>query len=50
MAVTYNHIQEDLETLTIEHIDRFNEDGTVSWIPIEPDNSDYRAYLASLEA
>jgi hypothetical protein len=49
MAVTYNHIQADLETLTIEHIDRFNEDGTVSWIPINPANSDYQAYLRWLE-
>jgi hypothetical protein len=45
MTVTYNHIQSDPETLTFEHIERFNEDGTVSWIPIEPANSDYQAYL-----
>jgi hypothetical protein len=45
MTVTYNHIQSDPETLTFEHIERFNEDGTVSWIPIEPANSDYQRYL-----
>jgi hypothetical protein len=45
MTVTYNHIQADPETLTLEHIDRFNEDGTVSWIPIDQANSDYQAYL-----
>lgn len=49
MTVTYNHIQADLETLTIEHIDRVNEDGTVSWIPIEPANSDYQRYLRWVE-
>ena len=49
MTVTYNYIQTDPETLTIEHVDRFNEDGTVSWIPIEPANADYQAYLKSLE-
>ena len=50
MAVTYNHIESEPATLIIEHIERFNEDGTVSWIPIDPANSDYQAYLASLEA
>jgi hypothetical protein len=28
---------------------RTNDDGTVSWIPKDPANSDYQAYLASLE-
>ena len=50
MAVTYNHIESEPATLIIEHIEIFNEDGTVSWIPIDPANSDYQAYLASLEA
>jgi len=45
MTVTYNHIQANSETLTFEHIERFNKDGTVSWIPIEPANADYQAYL-----
>ena len=45
MAVTYNQVESDPETLTFEHIERFNEDGTVSWIPIELANSDYQAYL-----
>lgn len=45
MTVTYNHVQSDPATLIIEHIDRFNEDGTVSWIPIDPANSDYQTYL-----
>ena len=29
---------------------RDNEDGTLSSIPTDPANSDYQAYLASLEA
>ena len=31
-------------------IKRTDEDGTVWWIPLDPANSDYQAYLASLEA
>jgi hypothetical protein len=49
MTVTYNHVQSDPATLIIEHIDRFNEDGTVSWIPCDPANSDYQRYLRWLE-
>jgi len=30
-------------------IQRENEDGSVSYIPIDPANSDYQAYLASLD-
>jgi hypothetical protein len=32
-----------------ECIFRFNEDGTTTIIPIEESNSDYQAYLKSLE-
>jgi hypothetical protein len=46
--MSYTHIQANPETLTIEHIERVNEDGSVSWIPIDLANSDYQAYLASL--
>ena len=28
---------------------RLDEDGTVWWIPTDPANSDYQAYLLSLE-
>jgi len=31
-------------------IRRANEDGSISTIPLDPANSDYQAYLASLEA
>lgn len=31
-------------------IKRFNDDGTTSFIPIDPANSDYQEYLKSLEA
>lgn len=30
-------------------IERVNEDGSKSWIPADPTNSDYQAYLLSLE-
>lgn len=36
----------------IEHdltIERQNEDGSISFIPTDPANSDYQAYLLSLE-
>lgn len=32
-----------------EYIARTNEDGSISVIPIEPANSDYQAYLKSLD-
>lgn len=31
------------------YIIRRNDDGSISYIPAEPANSDYQAYLASLE-
>ena len=31
-----------------EFILRINQDGTQSWIPTDPANSDYQAYLATL--
>ena len=30
-------------------IQRDNEDGSISYIPIDPANSDYQAYLKSLD-
>jgi hypothetical protein len=30
-------------------VQRNNEDGSISYIPIDPANSDYQAYLKSLE-
>ena len=30
----------------IEYIVRTNDDGSKSWIPLDPANSDYQAYLA----
>jgi len=44
--VTYQTITNDFGT----SIQRTNEDGSISAIPTDPANSDYQAYLASLEA
>ncbi len=49
MTINYQYVNEDPSTMTVEHVDRFNEDGSVSWIPINPSNSDYQSYLAWLE-
>ena len=38
------------ETTSQDFIVRTNEDGSESWIPTNAENSDYVAYLASLEA
>jgi hypothetical protein len=38
------------ETTKADYIVRTNEDGTESWIPLDPANSDYQEYLAQLEA
>lgn len=37
------------EVTNTEILKRDNEDGTISYIPLDPANSDYQAYLASLE-
>lgn len=43
----YEIIATDLDTTVIK---RTNDDNSISWIPTEPANSDYQAYLASLNA
>jgi hypothetical protein len=35
---------------TEDVIKRTDVDGKIYWIPLDPANSDYQAYLASLEA
>ena len=42
----YEKITNELET---ELIKRTDEDGKIWFIPIDPANSDYQAYLASLD-
>ncbi len=42
----YEEIISDLDSITIKGTDA---DGKVWWIPVDPANSDYRAYLKSLE-
>lgn len=41
MAITYEVVSND----NGDTIKRFNEDGTVTWIPTDPANSDYQRYL-----
>ena len=45
MTIKYTEIQNINEETQIERVDDF---GIVSWIPIDPANSDYQAYLATL--
>jgi secreted PhoX family phosphatase len=49
MTINYEYVNKDLLTMTLEHVDRFNENGTVSWIPIDESNSDYQEYLKWVE-
>ena len=35
--------------LDVNWVVRDNEDGTITWIPTDPANSDYQAYLKSFE-
>jgi hypothetical protein len=44
---TYEIVKNSLDQ---DIIKRTNEDGSVSWIPTDPANSDYQAYLATLAA
>jgi hypothetical protein len=41
---------ETIETYMGEVIKRTDRDGNEAWIPLDPANSDYAHYLASLEA
>ena len=42
MTITYKEMTGQFGA---KYIERTNEDGTLSWIPIDPANSDYQAYL-----
>jgi hypothetical protein len=42
----YNTYTDQLGNFQIERVD---DDGMISYIPSDPANSDYQAYLASLE-
>jgi hypothetical protein len=44
MAITYQFVL--AVDIVPEHVLRTNEDSTVTWIPTDPANSDYQAYLA----
>ena len=48
MSITYQNFE--ATEWTSAYIQRNNENGSVSLIPTDPANSDYQAYLASLEA
>ena len=47
--ITYKVIPADDSTFTSGSIQKIEEDGKVWSIPLDPSNSDYQAYLASLE-
>jgi len=47
MEITYQFISS--VDIVPDHVLRTNEDGTETWIPTDPANSDYQAYLASQE-
>ena len=42
MTITYKEMTGQFGA---KYIERTNEDGTLSWIPTDPANSDYQAYL-----
>ena len=46
MKYTYEVITDDFGNKLIKRTD---ENGQVSWLPSDPANSDYQAYLESLE-
>jgi hypothetical protein len=47
MTYTYQVTKDELGA---ENIIRIGEDGVMAAVPTDPANSDYQAYLASLEA
>jgi len=48
MAITYQPVS--ATEYSPAYILRLNEDNTQSFIPLDPANSDYQAYLATLAA
>ena len=42
--------EEVIDDFGSKMIKRTNLDGTESWIPLDPANADYQAYLKSLES
>ena len=44
--IKYEEIKSEVHGDSI--IKKTNEDGTELWIPLDPTNSDYQAYLATL--
>jgi len=47
---TYEVLAADEATLTPERIKRTDPDGTIWWIPIDLNNSDYLSYLETLKS
>jgi len=47
MAIRYEEITNEFGQ---KQVKRFDEDGTIWFIPTDPANSDYQAYLATLAA
>lgn len=46
MKYTYEDVTDDFGNKSIKRTD---EDGLVAWIPMDAGNSDYQAYLKSLD-
>jgi hypothetical protein len=46
MKYTYEEVADDFGNKSIKRTD---EDGLVAWIPMDGGNSDYQAYLKSLD-
>ena len=47
MTITYQEIE--IVEMNTKYIERTSEDGSISIIPFDSANSDYQAYLKSLE-
>jgi hypothetical protein len=48
-GVIVDYIYELINTMAGQMVKRTDADGIEAWIPLDPANSDYQAYLASLE-
>jgi hypothetical protein len=47
---TYEIVEGTQNPITAPSIMRFNDDGSITSIPVDPANSDYQTYLESLKS